>query len=114
MNEVTVPSHYAQYLAERCGHECLETEYGFASYVINDDTVYITNIFVVPSMRRAGVGTHLADRICALARQQGCTRLLGSIDPSAYGAHESLLGLLAYGMTISHVDHGVVFFKKEL
>lgn len=108
------PSLYAHYLAERCGFAVLECEEGFATYAITVPTVYIMDMYVVPSARRNGVASRLADQIGELAKVQGCTELSGSIDPLTQGSHESLLVLLAYGMRLSHISGGLVYLKKSL
>lgn len=114
MDTTTDKSLYAQYLSERLGSSVLETDDGFATYTFIGTTVYIKDIYVVPDKRRTGLASGMADQICELAKDRGCTVLAGSIDPSTTGAHESLLGLLAYGMTISHIMGGLLFLKKDL
>jgi GNAT superfamily N-acetyltransferase len=109
-------SLYARYAAERCGHSVLEIPEGFATYTVDAEagTVYILDLYVIPAARRHGYGTRIADRICAEAREHGCTKLFGSIDPATHGAHASMLGLLAYGMTVSHLHGDLIFFAKDL
>jgi ribosomal protein S18 acetylase RimI-like enzyme len=87
---LTRPSLYAQYLAERCGFSVLEAEEGFAAYSITGTTAYITDIYVIPSARRLGVASRLADKVCADAKERGCTELLGlvSLDTASVGANE--------------------------
>lgn len=112
---VRMQSLFAQYEAERAGNQTLETEEGFATWrYLDTETVYIVDLYVVPERRREGVATRLADRICAEALATGRTRLFGTIDPNAHGAHESLLGLLAYGMRLSHSDGPLLVLTKSL
>lgn len=113
-NAVTTPSLYAQYLTERCGYEILEVDDGFVTFEMLDTAVYIRDIFVVPSARRNGLASRMADQVCAIAQGRGCLTLLGTIDPTTHGAHESLLGLLAYGMRLSHLSGGLIVLTKPL
>ena len=114
MPELTVKSLYAQYLAERCGHSIIETDEGFATYEIDGSVLYIRDIFVIQDARRQGLASQIADQVCDLARAKGCTVLIGTIDPTTHGAHESLLGLLAYGMRLSHLSGALIVLKKDL
>lgn len=113
-NAVAAPSLYARYCFERNGYLLLERPEGFASYVIDGEMVYILDIYVVPEERHRGIATAMADEIVAIARAAGCKELFGSIDPLSHGSHGSMLGLLAYGMTVSHVNGSLVYFKKGI
>lgn len=107
-------SLFADYKLERENKTVLETEEFFASYEHSGDTVYIEDIYVVPSKRKSGLATRVANQIVAFAKQAGCKKLMGSVSVNAQGAHESLLVLIAYGMKLSSVRNDVIFFEKEI
>ena len=114
MSSTQTKSLYARYLAERCGHSIIETEHGFATYEWLDGAVYIRDLYVTPEARRQGHASQIADQVCDIAKARGCTKLIGTIDPATHGAHESLLGLIAYGMRLSHLLGNLIVFTKEL
>lgn len=107
-------SLYAQYLKERTGKDCLETEHGFATYEVWDDGVYIEDIYVVPNMRDKKIASELADQIAETARSLGRKKLYGSVSPQANGATSSLKVLLAYGFKLLNSSPELIMFFKEI
>lgn len=108
-------SLYADYLKERTTDFILETDEGFATYrYLSENKVYIIDLYVAPPYRKLGHAAHLADRICALAKSKGCTKLIGTVLISANGSNDSVKVLLAYGMTIISGHDGVIIFEKEI
>ncbi len=109
-------SLYAQYLKERTNDKIVEIEHGFATYRYQDDgkTVYIVDIFVKREFRKDGFATKMADRIAKEAKEKGCTKMLGSVVPSAKNSTISMQVLLAYGMTLYSSINDFVMFEKEI
>ena len=107
-------SLYAKYILERENKSCLETEDGFATYVYNEDYVYIEDIYVVPEKRKENIAASLADKIAEEAKAKGYKKMVGSVVPYAKGATNSLKVLLAYGMRLSHSNEHIIYFTKEL
>ena len=108
-------SLYADYLRERTDDEILETENGFATYrILNESQVYIMDIYVIPKERLFGIARKLGDEICERAKNIGCTELIGTVNPSCYGANESIKTLLAYGMDVYASNENVIYFKKRI
>ena len=104
----------AAYLKERENFDSIIRDEGFADYRINGDECYIRSIFVFPDYRKKGIASEMADDISRIAIAKGCKRLIGSVDTTANGAHESLLVLLAYGFKTHSAVHGGIFFRKDL
>jgi predicted GNAT superfamily acetyltransferase len=109
-------SHFSDYIMEKTDDLILEDDSGFVRYRFFDDgeTVYITDIFVPKHLRGGRVATHLADLVCDEARKRGFKTLLGSVVPTNKGATLSLRVLLGYGMELSHVADGLIYFKKDI
>ena len=107
-------SLYADYVAEREGLLVLETEHGFATYKITGDVLYIQDIYIVPEMRDQDIAQKFSEFICKIAKEKGCKKMLGSVDPSTNGAHKSLCALLKYGMKLHAVNNGLVYLVKEI
>lgn len=111
---------YADYIREREGKEILQGEHGFAIYGYNCvpgvdfPHVYLQDIYVRPAQRKSGVARQLADQVAEQAKAGGFKVMLGSVDSSARGAHESLQVLIAYGMKLYASSGTGIYFVKEL
>ncbi len=108
-------SLYADYLLERTDDKIIELDNGFATYrYLNNDQVYIIDIYVKPNVRKIGMASELADLICTEAKSRGCKELIGTVNLTCKGIENSIKILLAYGMTPSSAYDNTIFFKKEL
>ena len=109
-------SFYADYLKERTEDRIIETKVGFATYRFPADgkTVYIIDIYVAPDHRKQGVASSIADQVVAIAKQRGCTRLLGTVVPSNKGSTASLKVLLGYGMWLQSSTADLIVFEKDI
>jgi len=108
-------SLYGDYLKERLGDEIIETEQGFATYRFPDPlTCYVVDIYVKPEFRTQSVATGIADLIVEIAKQKGCSRLLGSVVPSTKGSTTSLRVLLGYGFSLDSSTQDFILFRKDI
>ena len=109
-------SLYAEYLKERTTDYILENDYGFATYRFLDEgkTVYIIDIFIKPEHRKELRASFIADEICKIAKERGCTKLIGSVVPSAKNSTVSMKVLLGYGMSLEKSGDDWIIFRKEL
>ena len=108
-------SLYAQYLKERTNRGILETEDGFATFeYVNDDIIYIVDLFVIPEKRKERIASKLADVIVEEAVKAGKKFLLGSVDATAKGAETSMKVLEAYGMKVYKVAEPMIFYIKNI
>ncbi len=108
-------SLYADYLLERTHDHILEVDEGFATYrFLPENTVYVVDIYVRPECRQYGHAADLANTIGDIARKKGCTTMIGTVQPSAKGAHTSLKVLLAYGMELKSAEHDAIILRKDL
>lgn len=93
-------SLYSQYAKERDGLETYETDYGFVTYSFlpEIEAVYLAEIYVVPTKRNTHVGYKLFKRVCNLAKAEGCSKILGSVDEttSNYQRSENLMKKLGW------------------
>jgi len=108
-------SHYAKYLREKTSDQIIENEKGFITYrYVDEKTVYIVDLFILPEFRKGHVAGNLADSIVFEAKNKGCTKLLGSIIPSNKNSTMSLKVLLGYGMILESSSNDFIVFKKEI
>jgi len=108
-------SLYAKYLTERTDDRILEIKEGFATYrYLNENQVYIIDIFVLPQFRKKGIASQIADRICDEAKHSGCTEMIGTVNLLTKGATASLLVLIAYGMKLKSCSDNMIILTKEI
>lgn len=106
---------YADYLKEREDREVYEGPFGFASYKFLDGGLcYIIDIYVVPEERKTYAAATMADAIVKLAKEKGCTSLVGSVDTNAKDPTANMKVLLAYGMSFDSIGGSMLYFKKEI
>lgn len=108
-------SLFADYLRERTNTQIIEIPQGFCTYkFMEDNTIYIEDIFTLPEFRRSNVASQLADQVCDIGREKGCTHVIGSVVPSAKNSTASISVLIAYGMKVDRSMNDFIVFKKEL
>ncbi len=108
-------SLYADYIKEFSGDSIIETPYGFATYrFLNDKQCYIVDIYIMPKDRTRHMASNIADEICRIALDRGCSEILGSVCTAAKDPTTSIKVLLGYGMTLSHIDGNLIVFKKYI
>lgn len=108
-------SLYAEYLFERTNDEIIETADGFVTYrYLNDDQVYIIDIFIRSTERKKGKASELADIVRDEARLRGCKEMLGTVVPNTKNATASIITLIAYGMKIHSSSENLIVFKKDI
>lgn len=108
-------SLYADYLREKTSDYILELDKGFITYrYVDDKTVYIVDIYIMPEFRRDKVASTLADHVVREAKSRGCTKLIGSVIPSNKNSNISLKVLLGYGMILESSTNDFIVFKKEI
>jgi predicted GNAT family acetyltransferase len=106
---------YAQYIREKTNDKIIETDIGFATYrYIEDNTVYIVDVFVMPEFRKTGHGSGLADQVVLEAKSKGYRKLVVSVVPSSKNSTDSLKVILAYGMKLKSSSNDFIVFEKEI
>lgn len=108
-------SLYSNYIFEKTDKTIIETEKGFITYSFTDGkTCYIQDIYILPDFRKSNEATKLADRVTEIAKKYGCTKLIGSVIPSAKNSTDSVKVLLAYGMSLDSSTNDFILFSKEI
>lgn len=110
-----IVSLYSEYIGEQTKKSIIETEKGFVTYSFPDKTtVYIEDIYIKPEHRKTHEASNLANQVVSIAKERGCTRLLGSVVPSTNNSTKSLLVLTSYGMKLSSSTNDFIVFEKEI
>lgn len=107
-------SLFREYIRELAGKDVLETEYGFCSYKITHDECYLEDVYVIPSKRKSGYGSSLANKVIDLARDRGCKWVTTSISSENCNPHPSLLAILGFGMKLKKIDKNMAYFYKGI
>jgi len=111
---------WIEYLKERDPDiHVLSKAYGFATYkyLLQADgawAVYIEDIYVIPEVRKSGAASELSEEVQKIAKLIGCSILLGTVCPTAKGSTGNIKVLIAHGMTVSHSEDNLIWFKKDL
>ena len=110
-----MPYQYAMYLTERTDTKIIELKHGFATYqYLNENQVYLIDIFVLPEFRKGHFATEMAEMIASEAKKKGCKEMIGSVQLTAKNSDASMKVLLAYGMKPYQTIQDGIYFKKEL
>lgn len=107
-------SLYAEYIKEREDFETVEDEYGFATYKIINNEVYLRDIFTLKEYRQLSMGKKLAEKVMEIAKEKGCTKLLGTVVPSALGSSLSMKLFLSYGMKLKSSSNDFIILEMDL
>ena len=107
-------SMYREYLEELGSRDIVESENGFATYLITGKECYIEDIYVKKEFRKTKEASKLADKIVKIAKEKGCTLLTGSVVPTANNSTRSLKVLLGYGFKLHSANDNFIVFSKEL
>ena len=81
---------YADYLKEIGIKNMYHNDKGFAIYGIAGQDCYLEELYVKPECRGTSTATELADAVVQIAKDNGCTRLLGSVMPTYPAATNNL------------------------
>jgi len=103
-----------KYLKERENIDSIESEYGFATFLISGDECYLRDIWTDDKYRHKSFASVLADQVCDIAREKGCKFLTGTVCPKANNSTTSLKVLLGYGMQLIDSKENLIIFKKDL
>ena len=110
-----IETFYPAYLKEYRNQDHIETDYGFISYVINEEekTIYMVDIYVVPERRKENLSRKLVYMAMAEAKERGCTHGFTHVFNDFKDKEASLMAALAIGGKIVSVDPEKVMLKME-
>lgn len=108
-------SLYAQYIRERENKDIIESDKGFATFkTFHNGECYLQDLYVVPSERKTGLATEMANKIVEIAKERGCNTLIGSVSTEDQHATKNLKIFLNYGMEIYKIVGTMIFLKKNI
>jgi GNAT superfamily N-acetyltransferase len=105
---------YAAFIKERENFDSVEEEYGFATYQIRGNLVYLRDVYVIPKERQKGYASLLSDRVAEISKKQGCPKnftTVACLDPNE-GLNIQIVTL--YGFKFTQTNGQLSYFEKEL
>lgn len=110
----SVKSLYAHYMKEREGAEVLEKPWGFATYKVSTDHIYLVDLYIIPSERKSGKGQELELEVANIGRTLGLKTMYGSISPSTAGAADMERIMLHLGYRLDSCGPDIIYYKKSI
>lgn len=109
-------SLYAQFIKEISTDSIIENDEGFVTYrYLNDGySVYMIDVYVVPSARIKGIFLDFVDQIIKEAKSKGCKEILGTISMSNPNRTAIMRGHMAYGMQLSAISQDAIILRKDI
>lgn len=107
-------SLYAEYMKEVYDKNVIENKISLIVWSKDDDIFYIEDIFIKEGYRSQGVGREMVDYLVTLAKEHGCTKLLGSISLLSKYKDENMRKFLKYGFKITSLGHNIIFLTKDI
>lgn len=105
---------YADYIRESRKMDCIETNEGFVSYLIDGDQCYIEDLYISPSHRRKKLAFHFVDQIKKIAKSHGCTTLMTTVNLTSVDPSTSLKVILSYGAKVYSSNNNIILAKMEI
>lgn len=102
---------YAEYIKERENLEIIKHEKGFLTYRVEDDHLFISDLYITPSARGTGVARELSDRAYEIAKKD---KVLCAVCTDANGWKESFRFIQHMGYKPLQQVHNMIYLIKEL
>lgn len=107
-------SMYAQYIKERENVELIQRDWGFVTYKVEPEYIFIQDMFVVPEERQNGRGVQLEAEVITLAKKLDFKFIIASVDERANFAEtmKNIMSDLNYKKVAR--DGSLIYYKKEV
>lgn len=107
-------SNYKDYFKETQDWETLEYDWGFVTYEISNDCVFIHHAYVDKKNRDNGVGKKLMFEIAKVAKEFDKPMLRCAIDTRSKNHNHNLLRYLHNGAKVWSLDHPFIYIYLTL
>lgn len=105
---------YRNYIKEKANIELIEHDYGFVTFSLLSDHVYIHDMYIEKYHRGKGVGSNLLKEVEIVAWSAGRKYVLASVQINSNGMHEALLVQFAKGFKIISANEKELNLAKEI
>jgi len=95
---------YKDYIKEREEMDILEKEYGFCTYKIINDYIYLADIYIKKDQRRKNLASLFINEVEEIGKLNKCNFILGGfcLDTNNWSTGKALLK-----------NNGFIYFKKQ-
>ena len=90
-------SNYGKYVKEREGKEIIEGDWGFATYLLEKDLLYVVDVYVVPEKRRKGLAKSIFNKLEIEAKNKNKSHIATSLDTTTNNWEVTMQGLIKHG-----------------
>ena len=105
---------YAAYIAEREEKLVLQKDWGFATYKIKQDYIYVEDMYIKPEYRKSHKGSNLVAKLCQIAIDKGLNQLMTTVDLRANNPEVGLKAALSYGFKPYSCEQDIIQLVKYI
>jgi GNAT superfamily N-acetyltransferase len=106
---------YIDYKKEREGKTVQVFDHGFISYKVEEDYLFIDELFVDKEVRLLGLGSIYTDEIVEKAKTLGLKKVYAQVDMGSLNFNDSVRAIMGYGMNLQGVEmNRFLTFVKEI
>lgn len=112
-------SLWSEYIAELRGNtvQFIETEKGFVSYEFPlwaTDSIYVCDMYVVPSARMNGLGREMFEKVMAIGRMAGKKYLMAYVELGTAVSFKSMQAQMAVGLMPFSANNDKILMRRPL
>lgn len=106
-------SLYGEYIKELHNRDEIEGDGWFVTYKILDDYCYLVDMYIIPEKRNSGLGLELNSKVEDIAKENGCSKLLTTVDIKCV-KDDNLKLIKKCGYKLLKQNDSGLFFLKDL
>tara|TARA_B100000131_G_scaffold11232_2_gene11732 strand:- start:12966 stop:13307 length:342 start_codon:yes stop_codon:yes gene_type:complete len=109
-------SLYAKYILERENKHYFENKYGFVTYTIGSDNIYLQDMYVLQECRGKGHARNFLNYIEKIALELNKSCIVTSISINAQNPEISIIPIICGDFKIKKLDekNSMIYFIKRL
>lgn len=107
-------SLYAKYIKERQDLDIIEREHGFLSYRIEDNHLFIADLFVEKEHRGNGLVQDMVNEVENIASEFNRKYLMATVCPNTNNADISIKVVGSFGGKFLEIKDNMLYFIKEI
>jgi len=107
---------YAEYIKEREGLSLIEKDYGFCTYVVVNDYIYIVDIYIKKDKRNKRLAEDLTNEVIELGRELDCKYVMGSfcLDTKNWKVGKAFVKSQGFKYLNKDKKNNMIFVSKEI
>lgn len=107
-------SLYAQYVKERENLEMIENEHGFLTYRLENDRLFISDIFVTKDKRKSNIAAEMIDRMYQHALEMGIKEAYAHADLNTLNWKDSVDFMEKCGGKPTKLEGTLLYFRRTI